>query len=72
MKDNIHPKYVPSMITCACGAVYDTRSTHNDFSVDVCAACHPFYTGRMKLMDTQGRIERFRRKYGAKTTESAT
>lgn len=69
MKDNIHPKYVPSNITCACGAVYDTRSTQGDFSVDVCAACHPFYTGRMKLVDTQGRIERFRRKYSTKAAE---
>jgi large subunit ribosomal protein L31 len=65
MKSGIHPKYVPATITCACGSVVETRSGAGDFSVDVCSACHPFYTGKMKLMDTQGRIDRFRRKYAA-------
>jgi large subunit ribosomal protein L31 len=63
MKENIHPTYVASKISCACGASFETRSSKGDFSVDVCSQCHPFYTGKMKLVDTQGRIERFRRKY---------
>jgi large subunit ribosomal protein L31 len=66
MKENIHPKYVAAKITCACGASFETRSSKGDFSVDVCAMCHPFYTGKMKLVDTQGRVERFRRKYATK------
>lgn len=68
MKEKIHPKYVAAKITCACGSVVETRSTASDFSVDVCSACHPFYTGKMKLVDTQGRIDRFRRKYAASAT----
>ncbi|HQP36271.1 MAG TPA: 50S ribosomal protein L31 [Polyangiaceae bacterium] len=72
MKEKIHPKYVAAKITCACGSVVETRSTAGDFSVDVCSACHPFYTGKMKLVDTQGRIDRFRRKYaGTATPEKA-
>jgi large subunit ribosomal protein L31 len=70
MKEKIHPKYVAARIVCACGASVETRSTSGDFNVDVCAMCHPFYTGKMKLMDTQGRIDRFRRKYA--TTQPAT
>lgn len=58
-----HPHYQPSKISCSCGVVYDTFSTRGDFGVDVCAACHPFYTGKQKLLDTAGRVERFRRKY---------
>ncbi len=63
MKPEIHPKYEPATITCACGAKYETRSTAGSFAVDVCAACHPFYTGRQKMMDTAGRVERFKKKY---------
>lgn len=59
-----HPHYQPAKITCSCGTVYDTFSTRGDFVIDVCAACHPFYTGKQKLLDTAGRVERFRRKYG--------
>jgi large subunit ribosomal protein L31 len=59
-----HPDYRPSKITCACGFCYDTFSTRGDFSVDVCANCHPFFTGKQKLLDTAGRIERFNKKYG--------
>ena len=58
-----HPDYKPSKITCSCGFVYDTFSTRGDFTVDVCSHCHPFYTGKQKLLDTAGRVERFRRKY---------
>jgi len=66
MKENIHPTYVAAKITCACGASFETRSSKGDYSVDVCAMCHPYYTGKMKLVDTQGRVERFRRKYATK------
>jgi len=63
MKPDIHPDYKNVTITCACGASYDTRSTRDSYAVDVCGACHPFYTGRQKIMDTAGRVERFRKKY---------
>ena len=63
MRD-IHPYYPACTISCACGASYPTRSTRGDFTVDVCGACHPFYTGKQKLMDTAGRIDRFKKKFG--------
>ena len=63
MKDKIHPKYFESTITCACGNVIHTRSTVKDIRVEICSACHPFFTGKQKLIDTAGRVERFRRKY---------
>jgi large subunit ribosomal protein L31 len=63
MKQNIHPNYVMSTITCACGSVVTTRSTRGSFTTDVCSACHPFYTGKHKVMDVAGRVERFRKKY---------
>jgi large subunit ribosomal protein L31 len=63
MKPEIHPDYQPATITCACGVVYQTRSTAGSFAVDVCGGCHPFYTGRQKLVDTAGRVERFKKKY---------
>ena len=63
MKPEIHPNYPEATITCACGASYDTRSTRGTFAVDICAACHPFFTGRQKIADTAGRIERFKKKY---------
>ena len=63
MKAEIHPVYPPSRITCACGNVIETHSTRGSFHVEICAACHPFFTGKYKLMDTAGRVERFRRKY---------
>jgi large subunit ribosomal protein L31 len=66
MKDNMHPKYEPTTITCACGNVIETRSTAKDIHVEICSACHPFFTGKQKLVDTAGRIERFRKKYGIK------
>ena len=64
MKSNLHPHYQPSHISCACGSVVDTFSTRGTFNVEICSACHPFYTGKQKLMDTAGRIDRFNRKYG--------
>jgi large subunit ribosomal protein L31 len=63
MRAKIHPKYVPAKISCACGNVIETRSTVKDIKVEICSACHPFFTGKQKLVDTAGRIERFRRKY---------
>jgi large subunit ribosomal protein L31 len=64
MKKGIHPESKEATISCACGAVIRTRSTAGSYNVDVCSECHPFYTGKQKLVDTAGRIERFHRKYG--------
>jgi len=64
MKENTHPKYEKAMVTCACGTVVETRSTKGDYSVEICSKCHPFFTGKQKLMDSEGRVERFNRKYG--------
>lgn len=64
MKPKIHPEYFETTITCACGNVIETRSTVKNIRVEICSNCHPFFTGRQKLIDTAGRIERFRRKYG--------
>ena len=63
MKEGIHPKYVDATITCACGNVIKTRATMPEIKVDICSACHPFFTGKQKLVDTAGRVERFKRKY---------
>lgn len=65
MKPGIHPEYVPSKITCACGRVTETYATVEELHVEICSHCHPFYTGRQKLVDTAGRVERFRRKYSS-------
>ncbi len=70
MKQGIHPRYEHSTITCACGNVIETRSTVKNLQVEICSACHPFFTGKQKLVDTAGRIERFNRKYGIKSTEA--
>ncbi len=64
MKPKIHPKYFETTITCACGNKIETRSTVKDIRVEICSNCHPFFTGKQKLIDTAGRIDRFRRKYG--------
>ena len=66
MKDGIHPPYEACTVTCTCGAVYHTRSTRPTIHVEICASCHPFFTGQQKLMDTAGRVEKFRRKYTRK------
>ena len=63
MKAGIHPDYVETTITCVCGEVVHTRSTRTQIRVEVCSKCHPFFTGKQKLLDTAGRIERFQRKY---------
>ncbi len=69
MKKEIHPKYELTTITCACGNVIETRSTVKKIQVEICSACHPFFTGKQKLVDTAGRIERFNKKYGIKAAE---
>jgi large subunit ribosomal protein L31 len=66
MKEKIHPKYETTSITCACGNVIETRSTVQNIKVEICSSCHPFFTGKQKLVDTAGRIERFRKKYNIK------
>ncbi|MFQ3619808.1 MAG: 50S ribosomal protein L31 [Spirochaetales bacterium] len=63
MKADIHPKYVPAKITCACGNVIETRTTVGDLKVEICSQCHPFFTGKQKLVDTAGRVDRFKKKY---------
>lgn len=63
MKPDIHPEYHTVTVTCACGASFQTRSTKHIDHVDICSECHPFYTGKQKLVDTAGRVERFRKKY---------
>lgn len=63
MKASIHPKYVETNVKCACGENFKTRSTKPDIHLEICSKCHPFYTGKQKLVDTAGRIERFNRKY---------
>ena len=71
MKPEIHPEYKPTTITCACGSVVETRSTKGSFSVDICSECHPFYTGKQKIMDTAGRVERFQKRYAKKAKPKA-
>ena len=71
MKAGIHPEYTDTTITCACGEVIQTRSTKKNIRVEICSKCHPYFTGREKLMDTAGRVERFQKKYGRKKAESA-
>ncbi len=68
MKKDIHPEYVATTITCTCGNTFDTRSTVTSGSihVEVCSNCHPFYTGKQKIMDTGGRVARFEKRYGSK------
>lgn len=62
MKENIHPKYEATTITCACGEVIETRSTKKDLRVEICSKCHPFFTGKQKLVDTGGRVDRFKKR----------
>ena len=71
MKEGIHPNYPAARVACACGNSFVTRSTKGDFSVDVCGACHPFYTGTQKLIDTAGRVDRFRKRYEKKVAAVA-
>ena len=66
VKKGIHPNYVTSKVTCACGNSFETRSTKPAINVEICSACHPFYTGKQKFVDSEGRVDRFNRKYGRK------
>jgi large subunit ribosomal protein L31 len=70
VKDAIHPKLHEVEARCACGATWKTRSTKPELHLEICANCHPFFTGRQKLLDTEGRVERFTKKFGAQTLES--
>ena len=63
MKDGIHPEYKPTTVKCACGATFETSSTKEDIRVDICSNCHPFFTGKQKLVDTGGRVDRFKKRY---------
>ncbi len=64
VKEGIHPQYETVKIRCACGAEFETRSTKKDIRLDVCSKCHPFFTGRQKLVDTGGRVDRFKKRFG--------
>jgi large subunit ribosomal protein L31 len=70
VKPGIHPKYYEVEARCACGNTWKTRSTKPELHLEICSACHPFFTGRQKLIDTEGRVERFTKKFGAQTSES--
>jgi len=70
VKEGIHPKYHEVVARCACGATWKTRSTKPELHLEICSNCHPFFTGRQKLIDTEGRVERFTKKFGAQTSES--
>ena len=73
MKDGIHPKYNEIKVVCACGENFTTRSTRkDDLNVEICSACHPFFTGKQKLVDTAGRVDRFNKRYGKKTETAAS
>ena len=64
MKTEIHPEYVDATITCGCGTNWQTRATKTDIRIEICSTCHPFFTGEQRIVDTAGRVERFRRRYG--------
>ena len=66
MKAGIHPDYPEAVVSCACGEKFQTRSTVGDLKVDICSSCHPFFTGTQKIVDTEGRVERFKKKYEKK------
>jgi large subunit ribosomal protein L31 len=71
MREGIHPDYKPSKVLCACGNLIETRSVRGDFHIEICSQCHPFFTGKQKIMDTAGRIERFKTRYAAQPTAPA-
>jgi large subunit ribosomal protein L31 len=70
MKKDIHPVYVEAKVICACGEVFTTRSTKKEIRVEICSKCHPFFTGKQKLVDTAGRLERFERRYTKKSKQA--
>ena len=69
MKADIHPNYTECKVTCACGNKFVTRSTRNEIKVDICSACHPFFTGSQKFVDTAGRVDKFRKRYAKKAAD---
>jgi len=71
VKEKIHPKYVESTVHCACGETWKTRSTSPQIHVEICSQCHPFFTGKQKLIDTAGRVDRFNKKYGKTPKQEA-
>lgn len=71
MKSGIHPNYIDAKIVCACGAEYPTRSIKPEIRVEICGACHPFFTGKQKIVDTEGRVEKFMQRYGMKMKEES-
>ena len=70
MKEGIHPKYEKTSIRCACGEVIETASTKQNMRVDICSKCHPFFTGKQKLVDTGGRVDRFKKRYNIQSNET--
>lgn len=66
MKEGIHPKYKEAKVVCACGETFTTRSTLDNIRLDICSKCHPFFTGKQKLVDAEGRVEKFKKKYAKK------
>jgi large subunit ribosomal protein L31 len=70
MREGIHPEYKKATVTCVCGNHFETRSTMGNLKIEICSACHPFFTGRQKLVDSAGRVERYNRKYAKKTQET--
>ena len=71
MKQGIHPDYKEATVSCACGNNFKTRSTNPEIKVEICSACHPFFTGKKKIIDTEGRVEKFMQKYGMKKEQEA-
>ncbi|MDQ7053831.1 MAG: 50S ribosomal protein L31 [candidate division KSB1 bacterium] len=72
MKEGIHPEYKLGTVTCACGNTFQVRSTVGDLRIDICSNCHPFFTGKQKLVDTAGRVEKFLKKYGMANSEETS
>ncbi|MDH4070391.1 MAG: 50S ribosomal protein L31 [Ignavibacteria bacterium] len=71
MKSGIHPEYKKAVVTCICGNTFETRSTIGDLKLEICSSCHPFFTGKQKLVDTAGRVERYRKKYSKPSPASS-
>lgn len=65
MKEKLHPKYMLTTVTCACGNVFETRSTKNNIKLEICSACHPFFTGKQRLLDTEGRVDKFKKRFAS-------
>ncbi len=72
MKNDIHPEYRKAVVSCVCGNTFESRSTIGNIHVEICSACHPYYTGKQKLLDSAGRVERFNKKYAKKTPAAET